>query len=231
MLVHDVDMAPKKAKAESAPDPDRLVRQKAGAYRTEDGRFEVEQADVGWFVIDTEQTNELGLPLTQGPFATLKAVSETLPEARKVTPIGQRPAAKAGKAPKADAATGRKKAKPEPPPPPKSWIDGLPDAEARNVRALIRALEREGLANAEQLARRDREGLGPEIATRLVERRLDALVEELPADARRAAREFIRRVAEVLSAEGARSRGPLPGWGLVEIADDGEPPNRRIILR
>jgi hypothetical protein len=230
MLVHDVCMAPKKAAAEAEPDPDRLIRQKAGSYRTEDGRFEVEQADVGWFVVDTEETNELGLPLTQGPFATLKAVSDALPGARKVKPMPKRPAPTAKPA-KAAGQRARARAKPDRPPPPKSWIDALPEDEARNVRALIGALEREGLSDAEQLARRDREGLGPEVATRLIERRLDALVEDLPADARKPAREFIRRVAEVLSAEGSRVRAPLPGWALVEISDDGQPPNRRIIIR
>jgi hypothetical protein len=228
-LVHDVRMAPKKAAADAEPDPDRLIRQKAGSYRTEDGRFEVEQADVGWFVVDTEQANELGLPLTLGPFATLKAVSEALPGARKVQPLPRRPA-RAASAAKAARTPAGATAKAQPPPP-KSWIDALPEGDARDVRALIRALEREGLTDAEQLARRDREGLGPEVATRLIELRLDALVEDLPADARKAAREFIRRVAEVISAEGGRSRGPLPGWALVEIADDGEPPNRRIIIR
>jgi hypothetical protein len=229
MFVHDVRMAPKKAAPQAEPDPDRLIRQKAGSYQTEDGRFEVEQADVGWFVVDTEQTNELGLPLTQGPLPTLKAVADALPGARKVKPIPKRPArtAKAAKAARAPAASKTKAQ----PPRPKSWIDALPDREARDVRALIRALEGEGLSGADQLVRRDREGLGPEVATRLIEQRLDALVEDLPADGRKAAREFIRRVAEVLSADGARSRAPLPGWALVEVAGDGEPPNRRIIIR
>lgn len=220
-------MAPKKAAAAAEPDPDRLIRQKAGSYRTEDGRFEVEQADVGWFVVDTEQTNELGLPLTQGPLATLKAVAEALPAARKVKPM-PRARPRAGKA--AARPTGGR-ARREPPPPPKSWIDALPESDRRNIRSFIRALEREGIRDAEGLTRRDREGLGPEVATRLIERRLEALVEELPADARKPAREFIRRVAEILSAEGSASNRPLPGWALVEIDGDGEPPNRRIIIR
>jgi hypothetical protein len=222
-------MAPKKAAAAAEPDPDRLIRQKAGSYRTEDGRFEVEQADVGWFVVDTEQTNELGLPLTQGPLPTLKAVAEALPAARKVKPMPRAPTAAAGAKP--SGRTARARPKPEPPPPPKSWIDALPEKDARDVRALIRALEREGIGDAEGLARRDREGLGPEVATRLIERRLEALVEDLPDDARKPARQFIRRVAEVLSAEGSAANRPLPGWALVEVAGGDEPPNRRIIIR
>jgi hypothetical protein len=147
----------------------------------------------------------------------------------------KRPARGAGAkaAGKSAKAAGRAAPKPktEAPAPPTSWIDALPDGEARAVRALIRALERDGMTDADQLVRRDREGLGPEVATRLIERRLEALVEDLPSDARKPAREFIRRVAEILSAEGSRRGSALPGWALVEIADDGEPPNRRIIIR
>ncbi len=42
-------MAAKKAKAEVAADPDRLVRQSAGIYCTADERFEVRQEGLGWF--------------------------------------------------------------------------------------------------------------------------------------------------------------------------------------
>jgi hypothetical protein len=226
-VVHDVRMAPKKTtEADPGDEPDRLVRQKRGSYRTADERFEVEQADVGWFVVDSQQSNELGLPLTHGPFATLKAVQEALPGARKTTPM---PARKPGAAPKARS---RAKAGPEQPkPPPPSWIDRLPDAEARTVRTLIRALDREGLPEAEQLVRRDREGIGPEIASRLIATRLDALVDDLPAARQDDARELVRRVAEILSAEGAKASGPLPRWLLVEVGPGDEPPNRRIIIR
>ncbi len=31
------------------PDPDRLRRQQAGTYRSEDDRFDVREADAGWF--------------------------------------------------------------------------------------------------------------------------------------------------------------------------------------
>ena len=225
-------MAPKKTAAspDARAEPDKLVRQRAGSYRTADDRFEIEQADVGWFVVDSQQTNDFGLPLTQGPFATLKAVQEALPGARKTTPMPRRSSATKSK-PMART-PARAKPAPEPAPPPPSWIDRLPDAKAREVRSLIRALDREGLPNAEQLARRDREGIGPEIASTLIARRLDALVEELPGDERKGARDLVRRVAEILSAEGSKAAGSLPRWVLVEIgADDDEPPNRRIIIR
>lgn len=211
------------SKTDVTADPDKLVRQQAGTYRTTDDRFEVREADVGWFLVDSEQTNEFGQELIQGPFATLKAIRATLPDARASKPAG-RPRA----APKSATKPARRKEPPPPPPP--TWIDQLPKADAAGVRKLIAALEREGITDAEALVRRDREGMLPAVATRLIERRLDALVDDLPAAQQKAARLLFRRAAEVLSAEGSR-RDPLPGWTLVEIGPEPEPPNRRIDLR
>ena len=51
--------------------PEKLKRERAGTYVTSDGRFTVEQTSSGWLLLDGEQANELGLPLTRGPFPTL----------------------------------------------------------------------------------------------------------------------------------------------------------------
>jgi hypothetical protein len=206
-------------------DPDKLVRKAAGTYRTADERFEVRGGSTGWFLVDTEQANEFGQELMVGPLATLDAVREAIPSARtaKITPIRRAPSARAS-----EKASGRKKA--EPPPPPPSWIDRLPKPDAAGVRRLIAALEAEGIADAEDLVRRDREGIGPAVATRLIERRLAAIVDELPESARPGARDLLGRVASVLSAEG-QSRGPLPGWSLVEVGLEPDPPNRPISIR
>lgn len=67
-------------------DDDALKRERAGTYRTKDGRFTVEQSSSGWMVLDAEQTNELGLPLARGPFATLDAAREAIPAARTAPP-------------------------------------------------------------------------------------------------------------------------------------------------
>ena len=213
-------------KADATADPDKLVRQQAGTYRSADDRFEVREADSNWFLVDTEQANEFGQELIQGPFPTLKAVREALPDARAAKPAPR-------KKPKAAAVRdSQPKAPPSPPrPPPPSWIDQLPKAEAVTVRKLIRALEGAGIGDAEALVRRDREGLMPAIATRLIERRLEALVEDLPDNEQDAARDLVRRVGEVLTAEGATAQAPLPGWTLVEMGPEPEPPNRRIDLR
>jgi hypothetical protein len=211
-----------KAKLDAPPEPDALVRQAAGTYRSGDDRFEVRQADVGWFLVDSTQSNEFGQELIHGPFPTLKVVREAIPGARVTT---TRPLPKPAR-PKATAAKA-KAAKPKP----RTWIDELPAAEARGVRRLIGALEGEGIADAEALVRRDRDGLLPAIATRRIEQRLGAAVEELPEKERAAAAKLVRRVAEILSAEGAPNAA-LPGWTLVEIGLGEEPPRqRRIDLR
>lgn len=59
-----------------------LKRERAGTYGTRDGRFTVEQSSSGWMLLDAEQTNELGLPLARGPFATLDAARAAIPAAR-----------------------------------------------------------------------------------------------------------------------------------------------------
>jgi GNAT superfamily N-acetyltransferase len=63
-------------------DPVGLKRANAGSYRTADGRFTVEQASGRWLVLDSEQVDDLGLPLTRGPFTTLDAAREAIAEAR-----------------------------------------------------------------------------------------------------------------------------------------------------
>lgn len=204
------------AKADATADPDKLVRQQAGIYRTTDDRFEVREADAGWFLVDPRQTNEFGQELLTGPFATLRAIRDALPGARAARPT----------------ATGRRTTgKQKLPKPAASWIDGLEKAEGAEVRRLIGALEREGIADAEALVRRDREGLLPAVAARLIEERLNALVAELPENGRDAVRGFVRQVAEVLAVQGTNLREPLPGWMLVEVGFGTEPTLRRIDLR
>jgi ribosomal protein S18 acetylase RimI-like enzyme len=61
---------------------EKLKREKAGTYRTADGRFTVEQSSSGWILVDGEQANELGLPLARGPFATLDEARAAIADAR-----------------------------------------------------------------------------------------------------------------------------------------------------
>jgi hypothetical protein len=213
-------MPKKQTRNDATADPDALARQSPGEYRTGDDRFAVRQADVGWFVVDLERANEFGQELIHGPYATMKAARAAIPDARS---------AEAPKAPRRPKAASKPSGKASvPPPKPKSWLDDLKPADAREVRRLIAALERDGIADADDLVRRDRDGLLPAIATRLIERRLETLADEVPDDPNA----LVRRVAELLSAEGATSRDPLPGWILVEVPPgEDAPKHRRIDLR
>src|SRR3954451_22451700 len=191
-------MAATRAKKEKPPPgPNDLVRESAGVYRSGDGRFEVQKSDLGWYLVDTEQANEFGQQLIHGPLPTLDAVREAIPGARDIKPLLRVRQSKPGKG----AAASSKPAKraPPPPTPPPTWIDQLPDKEAADVRRLIRALEKEGLADAEELVKRHRDDVTPLIATRLVERRLRALVDAQPEADRERARSLISRAVEVLT--------------------------------
>src|SRR5688572_12582714 len=125
------------AKKEKPPaGPDDLVRAAAGAYRSGDGRFEVQKADQGWFIVDSEQANEFGQQLIHGPFATLGDVQAAIPGSRDIKPLLRSarwpsPPAKSAKAGKAAQKAASKK-----PAPPPSWIDRLARKEAAEVRRL-----------------------------------------------------------------------------------------------
>jgi ribosomal protein S18 acetylase RimI-like enzyme len=78
-----------KSKPETAPDA--LKRERAGTYRSNDGRFTVEQSSSGWMVLDAEQTDGLGLPLARGPFGTLDDAKAAMAEARTAGAPATRP--------------------------------------------------------------------------------------------------------------------------------------------
>lgn len=63
--------------------PDALIRTTRGRYESGDGRFVVEQASGRWMVVDAASTDELGLPLVRGPFATLADARTATAAARK----------------------------------------------------------------------------------------------------------------------------------------------------
>lgn len=73
---------PKPAPTDAAGAADKLKRERAGTYRSGDGRFTVEQSSSGWLLIDAEQVNELGLPLARGPFGTLDEARDAISAAR-----------------------------------------------------------------------------------------------------------------------------------------------------
>ena len=210
---------PKKEKP--PPQPDDIVREAAGAYASGDGRFRVTQSDASWFVTDTQQTNEFGQELIHGPFGSLKQAQASLSGARTVKPL-----LRSVPRPKQPA-----KAAPKPPPAPISWIDRLEEAEQKTVRRLIRALEKEGLQDADELVRRHRDDPVPFITSRLLERRLDEIIAAQPTEQQDTAREVVRRAAEVLTIDGLATSRPVPRWALIELDDDAPAPKRAVRLR
>ena len=206
-----------KAKTKAAPDPDRLVRQPDGGYRTEDERFGVSQANGTWFLTDAEVADEFGQPRVTGPFATLKAVRDGIPAARSGPASVPRPIAPTKK-PKAAKAKS-------PPPKPKTWLDRLSAPERRRASALVAALEGLGVGEAEEHARRRIEGRGDrDLPAVLLRARLEAVL----AGADDATRGRVEAAIQVLTSGGTELGPDLPGWALVETDANGTLTDRRI---
>jgi hypothetical protein len=88
----------------------KLKRETAGRYRSEDGRYVVQEQSGPWWLMDSEQTDELGQPALHGPYASLSEATDaiaTLPAASKA-PTKKTPAKKAP-AKKAPAKTAKKR--------------------------------------------------------------------------------------------------------------------------
>lgn len=93
----------------SAPD-EKLKRERAGTYRTVDGRFTVEQTSSGWLLLDSEQTDELGLALARGPFPTLDDARTAIAGARS-GPAPESTLGQTAKPPRLQVVTGGAAAK------------------------------------------------------------------------------------------------------------------------
>ena len=63
-----------------------LKRLGGGRWETRDGRFAIEPQSGTWVVVDTEQTDDLGLPLVRGPFGSLTAAKDAIETARGAGP-------------------------------------------------------------------------------------------------------------------------------------------------
>lgn len=138
---------------------EKLKRERAGTYRTADGRFTVEQTSTGWLLVDAEQTDDLGLPLARGPFATLDEARSAIAAAR----TGPRPTSDIGRRP-ARRSTPGKTSPPRPAParrpaPPAVVIREIRAVDGDALRALWRDVGFRGLGDDDRslarLARRN----------------------------------------------------------------------------
>jgi hypothetical protein len=205
---------------------ERLVRQRAGSYRTADGRFTLENDGGSWFLTDAEQTDELGQPLIGGPFASLAQARAGIEAARSApprrAPVPKRPRRSGGEKERAKDRRAREAA----PPVVETWLDRLPPDERTRARRMVAALERVGVPDADEVVRADR-GFTPAVARRLIEH---ALHTELGGKPEPAVRDAVRTAIEILTERGIRRDRDLPGWALVELGPGETPPGRRIVL-
>ena len=206
----------RKPKADAPADPNKLVRQPDSGYRTGDERFSVGQANGSWFLTDQQTADDFGQPRVTGPFATLNAVREAIPEARAALTSIRKPI----------KATKPSAPKPVPPPKPKTWLDRLPATGRRRAQRMIETLGELGLPDADDVARERMEGkTDRKLASRLLQARLDGLLDGADDESRRLVVNAVR-----LLSDGGRIGSGLPGWALVETDSDGSPTNRGIDL-
>jgi len=166
----------------AASDADEgLKRLGGGRWQTRDGRFTIEPQSGTWSVVDSEQTDDLGLPLVRGPFGSLGAAKEAIAAARAgappASPLKDRPATTA------PPAKGTKAKKAEPPakePEEPRWMRDLEPAERRRAARLIERLAEAGARDPEGTVRRDIVGEVAAVAAFAVERAIRALGAEPP---------------------------------------------------
>jgi hypothetical protein len=230
----------------------RLVRERAGRYRSSDERFVVIDDSGAWFVEDHVQQNGFGQPLILGPFGSLKQAREAIADTAskqiglqagglgtrggagkaakpaRTERVAQRPAGQpASRAARRSAA----KAAPQEPAPVKpSWLDRLSDEEARSARATIAALERADIPDAAELVRRDVGSPAPVIARELILRKLGELVDSAPAEERDVAERALHAALRLLTEGGLQRTRGLPGWELRETHGPDPAAPRRIVI-
>jgi hypothetical protein len=209
-------------------DPDSLKRLGGGRWQTRDERFTIESASGRWSLVDSQQTDELGLPLVRGPFASLTDAKEAIEAVRNepahASPLAERIAAAKAR-PKRERRAAAREAPPEAPqaPPIPIWLAKLDDGTRPRAERLLHAAEDLGIDDAEAIVRRDVTSDDPAVARAVLLRRLAILASEVAGDdaaddERAAMGTVVGTVVEWLANRG-REPGPrlaLPGWRLVE---------------
>ena len=122
-------------------------------------------------------------------------------------------------------ATGKGKA--AAPPKPESWLDGLAPDDRRRAQRMVRTIEKEGLDDAESMARAHLEGGAT--SRGLPKRILEAVGHDDVAGADDAGRKLVADALAVVTG-GTRIGPDIPGWALVETDPRGAPTDRLVDL-
>jgi hypothetical protein len=226
--------------ASKKTDDDRsLKRLGGGRWQTRDERFAIEPQSGTWVLVDTEQTDDLGLPLVRGPFRSLTDAKAAVEAARATaapeSPLADRVKDATSRQPRAtaakeDARSARKPAGkvkpgpvaepeapkvPEPPPEPR-WIAALAPRDRGRARRLIQQLDDAGVRDAEGIVRQDLTGGVPTVARLVL---ADELVALLPASDEddRAVERIMGRLAEAV--DSGRDEALGVRWRLVDGDD------------
>jgi hypothetical protein len=188
------------AMAKPADKDESLKRLGAGRWQTRDERFTIEPQSGTWVVVDSEQTDDLGLARVRGPFGSLTAAKEAIGAAREAEPAESPLAAQLAKlrdrprmAPAKDDApsskppapakatpAGKTPAREEPPAGPR-WIQDLGPAERRTARQLIERLTAASAPDPEGMAKRDIVGKVPAVASFAIAREIATLGKDATA--------------------------------------------------
>jgi hypothetical protein len=196
---------------------DSLRRLPGTGWQTRDGRFTIETASGTWSLLDSEQTDDLGLPLVRGPFRSLTDAKAAIEAARTAGPATSKLPASAPpktaepKASPKQPARPRKPAKPEEPDEPR-WLADLDAADRRRATRLMSSLDKLGVRDAEGVVRRDVAGDVPTVARIAIANDLAKLL----GDGDPAGAKLVGRVLEVLT-EG-REESLDVRWRLVDDA-------------
>jgi hypothetical protein len=220
--------------ARAAAGDEPLKRLGGGRWETRDGRFTIEPQSGTWALVDSEQTDELGLPLVRGPFRSLTDAKEAIAGARTggpaESPLEDRLAEAKKRAPAAATAkSGRQTRRrggsandepdePEEPAEPR-WLTDLPPAEAKRVRELIERLGATGVADAEARVRADVVGGVPTVASTAIALRIRELIDDAGGAPDDVMERLAADVAELVA--GDRDRALDVEWRLVD--GDGRP--------
>jgi hypothetical protein len=179
--------------AANATDKEGLRRLGGGRWQTRDERFTIEPQSGTWAIVDAEQTDDLGLPLVRGPYATLTAAKAAIADARgsaaPTSPLKDRPRAVAKASGSSSTASpssaATKAAKPKEPQEPEEprWFRDLEPDGRRRAAKLIDRLTAAGVDDAENLVRRDLVGEVPAVAAYAIGRAIRGLGDDpSPAD-------------------------------------------------